>query len=82
MRLIESLATTEALSNLFSDESILRAMLDFEVALARVEAQLGVIPRAAAGVIAVASEKPFDAADLARQTPLAGTPGVPLVKAH
>jgi hypothetical protein len=36
VRLIESLATTEALADVFSDRSILRAMLDFEVALARV----------------------------------------------
>ena len=34
-RLIESLATTEALAELFSDRSVLQAMLDFEVGLAR-----------------------------------------------
>ena len=38
-RLIESLATTSALAALFSDESVLEAMLDFEAALARAEAQ-------------------------------------------
>ena len=43
VRLIESLATTEPLADVFSDQSILRAMLDFEVALARVEARFDVI---------------------------------------
>ncbi len=43
-RLMESLAATEALSQVFSDASVLQAMLDFEVALARAEARCGVIP--------------------------------------
>ncbi len=82
MRLIESLATTEALSDLFSDKSILSSMLDFEVALARVEAGLGLIPPAAADAIAAASKAgTFDTEILARETQLAGTPGLPLVKA-
>jgi len=38
VRLIESLATTEPLADVFSDLSVLQAMLDFEVALARAEA--------------------------------------------
>ena len=40
-RLIESLAATEALSQVFSDGSVLQAMLDFEAALARAEARVG-----------------------------------------
>ena len=43
-RLIESLATTEAFAELFSDASVLQAMLDFEVGLARAEAKVGIIP--------------------------------------
>ncbi len=50
--LIQSLATTEALADVFSDESILQAMLDFEIALARVEARMGIIPQRAADAIA------------------------------
>jgi len=81
-RLIESLATTEALAEVFSDASILRAMLDFEAALARVEGRLGVIPAAAAAAIERAANAPdFPVADLARETLRAGTPGIPLVKA-
>jgi len=59
VRLIESLATTAPLSDLFSDQSILQAMLDFEVALARAEAQLKIIPRSAADAIAVAAKATF-----------------------
>jgi 3-carboxy-cis,cis-muconate cycloisomerase len=82
VRLIESLATTEPLADVFSDQSILRAMLDFEVALARVEAKLDVIPREAAEVIAQAADTDFfDAPELARETLRAGTPAIPLVKA-
>ncbi len=47
-RLIDSLATTEPLADVFSDRSVLQAMLDFESALARAEARVGVIPQSAA----------------------------------
>ena len=50
VRLIESLATTEPLADLFSDDSVLRAMLDFKAALARVEGRLGIIPRTARSI--------------------------------
>lgn len=80
-RLIEALATTEAMSEVFSDASVLEALLEFEVALARAEASLGVIPRRAAEAIA-ASAKPsaFDIAELARGILRAGTPGIPIAK--
>jgi len=82
MRLIESLATTEPLAELFSDESILRAMLTFETALARAEARVGVIPHAAAEAIeSSAAAADFNMPELARDTFRAGTPGIPLVKA-
>ena len=79
---MESLTATEALSRVFSDANVLRAMLDFEVALARVEARLGVIPAHAAEVIpVVARPEEFDAAELTRQSLRAGTPAIPLVSA-
>ena len=80
-RLIESLATTEPLADLFSDESILRAMISFETALARAEARVGVIPQAAAEAIESASAGDFNMPELARDTFRAGTPGIPVVKA-
>jgi len=81
-RLIESLGATEPLAEIFSDLSVLQAMLDFEVALARAEAQLRIIPQSAARAIARAARaETFDGAALARETLRAGTPGIPLVNA-
>lgn len=82
MRLIDSLATTAALAEVFSDESVLRAMLDFESALARAEARTGVIPKDAADTITtLAKPGSFDAAALSSAAFRAGTPAIPLVKA-
>ena len=82
MRLIDSLATTPPLAELFSDESVLRAMLDFESALARAEARTGVIPNDAAETItALAKPGSFDTAALSSAAFRAGTPAIPLVKA-
>lgn len=81
VKLIDSLSTTEPLAEIFSDASVLRAMLDFEIALARVEGRLGIIPSSAADAIASASQLDhFDPAQLSRDTFRAGTPGIPLAK--
>jgi 3-carboxy-cis,cis-muconate cycloisomerase len=80
-RLIESLATTPALAALFSDESVLQAMLEFEIALARAEARHGLIPMDAADAIAAAAKPDkFDIPVLAEAIFRAGTPAIPLVK--
>lgn len=81
VRLMDSLATTEALAEIFSDGSVLQSMLHFEIALARAEARLGIIPAAAAQVIAAVKADDFDAAALASATLRAGTPGIPFAKA-
>ena len=76
VRLIDSLATTEPLAEVFSDRSMLQAMLDFEMALSRVEARLKIIPQAAAELIATeANPDAFDIGALTRDTLRAGTPG-------
>ena len=81
-RIIDSLSTTEPLAHLFSDHSILQAMLKFEVALAAVEAQHKIIPQSAAKAIAAAANPDdFDVAAIVEETRLSATPGVPLVKA-
>jgi 3-carboxy-cis,cis-muconate cycloisomerase len=81
-RLIESLATTDPLAEIFSDHSVLRALLDFEVALARAEARVGIVPRATAESIAAAARvEAFDLAALSHDMLRAGTVGVPLAKA-
>jgi 3-carboxy-cis,cis-muconate cycloisomerase len=82
MRLIESLASTEPLAALFDDRSVLAAMLRFEVALARAESRVGIIPGSAAEAIARAADPDgFDAAALARDAQRAGTAAIPLVQA-
>ncbi|HEV3039795.1 MAG TPA: 3-carboxy-cis,cis-muconate cycloisomerase [Candidatus Angelobacter sp.] len=82
MPLIDSLATTPALAELFSDNSLLQAMLDFEAELACVEARAGIIPNDAADAIALSAQAGyFDAEAITHDTLRAGTPGIPLVKA-
>ena len=81
-RLIESLATTEALAELFSDKPVLQALLDFEVALARAQARLGIVPQIAVDAIAAAAKADaFESSTLSRDMLRAGTPGIPLVRA-
>jgi 3-carboxy-cis,cis-muconate cycloisomerase len=80
--LIDTLATTDALAAVFSDRAVVRAMLDFEVALASAEARLGVIPQRAADVIrSAAAVDDFDAVSIGREARTSGTPSIPLVKA-
>jgi 3-carboxy-cis,cis-muconate cycloisomerase len=82
VRLIESLATTAALADLFSDESVLQAMLDFEAALARAQARLGIVPEAAAKAItAAARADQIDGTAIVLETRRAGSPSIPFVKA-
>ncbi|MGD0907705.1 MAG: 3-carboxy-cis,cis-muconate cycloisomerase [Candidatus Acidiferrales bacterium] len=81
-RLIENLATTPQYAAIFADEPLLQAMLDFEAALARAEASVGVIPSTAAETISNAARAgDFDAEQLAEQGLRAGTLAIPLVKA-
>jgi 3-carboxy-cis,cis-muconate cycloisomerase len=82
VRLIDSLATTGPLAELFSDDSVLRAMLAFEAALARVEGRLGIIPRTAASAIsAVARTASLDSSAIAAEAPRSGTPAIPFLRA-
>ncbi|MFD2719605.1 3-carboxy-cis,cis-muconate cycloisomerase [Hymenobacter monticola] len=67
---------------LFAAPVQLACMLRVEAALAKAEAAAGVIPAAAADVIAaVCRETEWDEEALAQQTLLAGNPAIPLVKA-
>lgn len=78
--ILESLGTTAPLADVFSDRSLIAAMLRFETTLARVEGDLGIIPAGAAGIIA-AVEDPgaFDAAAISAGTPASGTPAIGFV---
>ena len=82
VRLIECLATTDSLAEVFSNQSVLQAMLDFEVALARAAARADIVPEAVAAAIAAAAEaKRFDVAAIAREARQSATPVIPLVGA-
>ncbi len=79
--LLDSLFTTDAVREVFSDRGRLQRMLDFEAALARAEARSGVIPPSVVPAIeAKCRAELFDLAALGRATALAGTPAVPMVK--
>ena len=67
--------------DLFSDPTRIQRMLDFEAALARAQARVGVIPAAAADAIAKnCTASQFDFAALTRNAELAGNIAIPLVK--
>jgi 3-carboxy-cis,cis-muconate cycloisomerase len=80
--LTDALFTTEAMRALLSDRRRIQAMLDFEAALARAEAEVGIIPAFAAPAIeAQCRADLFDISALSRATADAGNPAIPLVKA-
>jgi 3-carboxy-cis,cis-muconate cycloisomerase len=82
MSLLDCLGTTDALAAIFSDESILTAMLEFESALARGGAAAGLIPASAAHVISeVALRGGFDTDAIAAAARGPATPAIPLVQA-
>jgi 3-carboxy-cis,cis-muconate cycloisomerase len=79
--LLDPLFASEAMTAIFSDRGRLQGMLDFEVALARAEAEVGLIPAAAVAPIAAAAKaERLNVAALARQAAEAGIPTIPLVK--
>ncbi len=81
MALLDPLFGSAAMGEVFSDAARLQRMLDFEAALARAEAQCGVIPPAAAQAIAAKCKvELIDAKSLATATALSLNPAIPLVK--
>jgi 3-carboxy-cis,cis-muconate cycloisomerase len=81
MSLLGPLFRWDEVEETFSDPARVQGMLDFEAALARAEARVGVIPASAAAAIAACcSADRFDVAALARDAALAGNLAIPLVK--
>jgi 3-carboxy-cis,cis-muconate cycloisomerase len=81
MALLDPLFGSAAMDEVFSDGARLQRMLDFEAALAKAEAQCGVIPAAAAQAIASKCKANLlDADALANATALSLNPSIPLVK--
>jgi 3-carboxy-cis,cis-muconate cycloisomerase len=80
-RLLAHLFDPADAGRFFDDHARLQGMLDFEAALARAQAALGVIPREAAEPIAARCRAElFDLEALARGTALGGNPAIPTVK--
>jgi 3-carboxy-cis,cis-muconate cycloisomerase len=74
--------TSDELSDATGDRAWLQALLDAEAALARSEADCGVIPAAAAEIIAGACRaEDFDPLSLGRASRQGGNPVIPLVAA-
>lgn len=80
-RCFDPLFTTAAMRGIFSDHGRVQGMLDFEAALARAEARVGVIPAAAVAAIAAACDAGrIDIEQLAQGAALGGNSAIPLVK--
>ena len=69
-----------AINALFSDQAYVRALVDVEIALARAEARIGVIPAAAADQIAAVKADKVDITVLAQGTLRSGFPIIALVQ--
>lgn len=81
-QLFDRYFASAAMSALFSDTGRVQGMLDFEAALARAQAHVGVIPQAALAPIEAACRAEFyDFAELAEAIATAGNSAIPLVKA-
>lgn len=78
----EALFSTPEMSEIFSPESHIGAMLAFEEALARAEARARIIPQnAAVAIAAVCRRELFDPESVFKDAIAAATPVIPLVKA-
>jgi 3-carboxy-cis,cis-muconate cycloisomerase len=73
--------TTEMMRNVFSDENRVQKYLDFEAALARAQARLGIIPKEAADeIVCHCNAKLIDMATLKEATERIGYPVLPVVQ--
>ncbi|HUK09631.1 MAG TPA: 3-carboxy-cis,cis-muconate cycloisomerase [Stellaceae bacterium] len=73
---------TEEMRDAFSDSALMRRMLEVEAALARVEAELGIIPAdAAAAIVRAAKPEHLDAAALRENARLVGYPVLGVARA-
>ncbi|MCX2542118.1 3-carboxy-cis,cis-muconate cycloisomerase [Pseudomonas sp. COW5] len=81
-QLFDAYFTAREMREVFCDQGRVQAMLDFEAALARAEARVGVIPASAVASIENACRAElFDFAALGEAIATAGNSAIPLVKA-
>jgi 3-carboxy-cis,cis-muconate cycloisomerase len=79
-RWFDALFRAETMRRVFSDRGRLQGILDFEAALARVQARTGIVPDAAA--LAIAGQcrvELFDIAALSQASALAGNAAIPVI---
>jgi 3-carboxy-cis,cis-muconate cycloisomerase len=80
--LLAPMLSSAAMRAVCDDRATLQGMLDFEAALARAEAAVGIVPAASAEIIAKACKvDTFDLAALADAATRSGNLAIPLVKA-
>jgi 3-carboxy-cis,cis-muconate cycloisomerase len=78
--LFESIFTTDAILDATSDRTLVRAMLDFEAALAKASAAAGVVPAdAAEEIVKLCESVELDPVALGRAGRIGGNPVIPLV---
>ncbi|MFJ4586163.1 3-carboxy-cis,cis-muconate cycloisomerase [Pseudomonas moraviensis] len=81
-QLFDAYFTARDMREVFCDQGRVQAMLDFEAALARAEARVGLIPSSAVAPIAVACDAGlYDFVALGEAIATAGNSAIPLVKA-
>ena len=81
-QLFDAYFTARDMRDVFCDQGRVQAMLDFEAALARAEARVGLIPQTAVAPIEAACQAGhFDFAALGEAIASAGNSAIPLVKA-
>ena len=81
MSIFEAFLSTPEVLDAFSDHHFVDAMLRFEAALARSQAQLGLIPESAAhSIVGSCKVELFDVAKILRESGRAGSVAIPLVK--
>ncbi len=79
--MLDPLFGADAIDEIFSDSARVQRMLDFEAALARAEARVGVIPGSAAGPIAGECQvERFDLDSLGTAAVKSGNLAIPMVK--
>ncbi len=78
--LVGPLSATAEMRSVFSDEARLAAMLAVEAALARAEAEYGLVPDELAGAIEAISPAELDAGAIGERTALSAVPTIPFVK--
>ena len=81
-QLFDAYFTADSMAEVFCDQGRLQGMLDFEAALARAQARVGLIPQAAVAPIAQAClASLYDVDALGSAIATAGNSAIPLVKA-